>query len=70
MIPFLDRTDIVRDPSSKAIISKNKAGFLAAKKKKEDEARYIKLEKEVFQMKQDTQQIKQMLKELLNRGIK
>ena len=31
---------------------------------------YIKLEKEVFQMKQDTQQIKQMLKELLNRGIK
>ena len=70
MIPFLDRTDIVRDPYSKAILSKDKAGFLAAKKKKEEEYRYIKLEKQVNQLKNDTIQIKQMLQELLNRGNK
>jgi len=70
MIPFLDRTDIVRDPYSKAILSKDKAGFLAAKKKKEEESRYIKLEKQVNQLKNDTIQIKQMLQELLNRGNK
>lgn len=70
MIPFLDRTDIVRDPYSKAILSKDKAGFIAAKKKKEEEARYIKLEKQVNQLKYDTIEIKQMLQELLNRGNK
>jgi len=70
MIPFLDRTDIVRDPYSKAVLSKDKAGFIAAKKKKEEEARYIKLEKQVNQLKKDTIEIKQMLQELLNRGNK
>lgn len=70
MIPFLDRTDIVRDPYSKAVLSKDKAGFIAAKKKKEEEARYIKLEKQVNQLKNDTIEIKQMLQELLNRGNK
>jgi hypothetical protein len=70
MIPFLDRTDIVRDPYSKAVLSKDKAGFIAAKKKREEEARYIKLEKQVNQLKNDTIEIKQMLQQLLNRGNK
>jgi uncharacterized protein YdeI (YjbR/CyaY-like superfamily) len=70
MIPFEDRKDIVRDPFSKAILSRDKVGFLTAKKNKEQESRYIKLEKEVNQLKNDTHQIKEMLQQLLNRGIK
>lgn len=70
MIPFEDRKDIVRDPFSKAILSRDKIGFLAAKKNKEQESRYIKLEKEVNKLKNDTHQIKEMLQQLLNRGTK
>lgn len=70
MIPFENRTDIVRDPFSKAIISTNKAAYVEAKKRKEQEVRYIKMEKEVVQIKKDMNEIKQMLEELLNRGIK
>jgi hypothetical protein len=68
MIPFENRTDIVRDPHSKAILSRDKAGFIEAKKRKEQEQRYINLEKEVSQMREETHQIKKMLQELLNRG--
>lgn len=68
MIPFENRTDIVRDPYSKAILSKDKASYLEAKKRKEQEQRYIKLEKEVSNMMEETKQIKKMLQELLNRG--
>jgi len=70
MIPFVDRTDIVRDPVSKAVLSKDKVGFLEAKKKKEIESKYINLEKEMHQLKKDTTEIKQLLQELLNRGSK
>lgn len=70
MIPFEDRKDIVRDPISKAILSKDRIGYLEAKKKKETEQRYIKLEKEMYQLKKDNIEIKNMLQELLNRGLK
>lgn len=70
MIPFIDRRDIVRDPVSKAILSKDKSGFIEAKKRKEMDARYIKLEKDVNSLREETSEIKQLLKELLNRGNK
>ena len=70
MIPFENRKDIVRDPISKAILSKDRIGFIEAKKKKELDQRYIKLEKEMYQLKKDTNEIKNMLQELLNRGLK
>ena len=46
---FENRTDIVRDSHSSAILSTNKAAYLAAKKRKEDQERYIKLEQDVKQ---------------------
>jgi hypothetical protein len=70
MIPFENRTDIVRDPHSKAILSRDKAAFIEAKKKKEQQERYINLEKQVFEMKNETAEIKKLLLELLNRGTR
>jgi hypothetical protein len=70
MIPFIDRTDIVRDPASKAVLSRDKAGFIEAKKRKEMDNRYINLEKEMTNLKNETAEIKQLLRELLNRGSK
>lgn len=67
---FEHRNDIVRDSYSKAILSKDKAGYLAAKKRKEEQQRYIKLEQDVKILKNDLSEINKMLKELLNRGIK
>lgn len=67
---FEHRNDIVRDSYSKAILSKDKAGYLAAKKRKEEQQRYIKLEQDVRILKNDLSEINKMLKELLNRGIK
>jgi hypothetical protein len=67
---FENRTDIVRDSHSKAILSTNKAAYLAAKKRKEEQERYIKLEQDVKQLKNSLSETNKLLKELLNRGIK
>jgi hypothetical protein len=67
---FENRNDIVRDGQSKAILSTNKAGYIAAKKRKEDQQRYIKLEQDVKLMKDNLHDINKMLKELLSRGNK
>jgi hypothetical protein len=67
---FEDRNDIVRDSYSKAILSTNKAAYIAAKKRRDDQNRYIKLEEEVKNIKTNIQEMSKMLKELLSRGIK
>lgn len=67
---FENRNDIVRDGHSKAILSTNKAGYIAAKKRKEDQQRYIKLEQDVKTMKDNLHDMNKMLKELLSRGNK
>lgn len=69
-INFENRNDIVRDPYSKAILSTDKAAYNAAKVRKEQQKRYIKLENDVKQMKSEMSNISSMLKELLNRGNK
>jgi hypothetical protein len=68
--PFENRTDIIRDGHSKAILSTNRAGYIAAKKRKEDQQRYIKMEQEVRELKNNLFEMNKMLKELLNRGLK
>lgn len=67
---FENRTDIIRDAHSKAILSTNRAGYVAAKKRKEDQQRYIKMEQEVRELKNNLFEMNKMLKELLNRGLK
>lgn len=67
---FENRTDIVRDTHSKAILSTNKAAYMAAKKRKEDQARYIKLEQDVKNIQNSLSETNKLLKELLNRGTK
>lgn len=65
---FENRTDIVRDVHTKAVLSTDKAGYIMAKKRKEDQERYIRLEKDVKNLKTDISDIKTLLHELLNRG--
>jgi hypothetical protein len=62
---FEHRTDIVRDRHSKAVLSTNKAGYIAAKKRKEERERYIKLEQEVKYLKQNISETNNLLRELL-----
>jgi hypothetical protein len=67
---FENRSDIVRDAYSNAVLTTNRAGYIAAKKRKEEQQRYIKLEQDVKELKNTLSDTNKMLKELLNRGIK
>lgn len=67
---FENRSDIVRDAYSNAVLTTNRAGYAAAKKRKEEQQRYIKLEQDVKDLKNTLSDTNKMLKELLNRGIK
>lgn len=67
---FENRNDIIRDAHSKAILSTNKAAYLAAKKRKEEQMRYIKLEEDVKILQNSLLETNKLLKELLNRGTK
>jgi hypothetical protein len=67
---FENRSDIVRDAYSNAVLTTNRAGYVAAKKRKEEQQRYIKLEQDVKELKNTLSDTNKMLKELLNRGIK
>jgi|LauGreDrversion4_2_1035121.scaffolds.fasta_scaffold451785_2 hypothetical protein len=69
-INFENRSDIVRDAHSKAILSTDRNGYMAAKKRKEDQNKYIKLENDVREIKKNMLDISNLLKELLNRGNK
>jgi hypothetical protein len=62
---FEHRSDIIRDGYSKAVLSTNKAGYIAAKKRKEEQDRYIKLEQEVKHLKQNILETNNLLRELL-----
>ena len=67
---FENRTDIIRDSHSSAILYTNRGAYLAAKRKKEEQERYIKLEQDVKSLKNEVSETNKLLKELLNRGIK
>lgn len=69
-INFENRDDIVRDGHSKAILATNRSGYIAAKKRKDDQLRYIKLENDFKELKSNMSEMNKMLKELLNRGTK
>jgi hypothetical protein len=67
---FENRSDIVRDAYTNAVLTTNRAGYIAAKKRKEEQQRYIKLEQDVKVLKDNLLDINKMLKELLSRGNK
>lgn len=61
------RTDLIRDPNSKAILSNNKEAFLAYKEKKRQQDELQKIKEEQAHIRGELNQIKNLL-EILTRG--
>ena len=56
-LKFEDRNDIHRDPYSKAVINKDMAAYMAARKRKENQTKMDKLESEMSEIKQMLNQV-------------
>jgi len=69
-INFENRSDIVRDAHTKAILATDRSAYMAAKKRKEDQDKYTKLENDVREIKKNMLNISNLLQELLSRGNK
>lgn len=68
-VPVQDKDDLVRDPTTGAIINKNKSAYenyLSASEKRANQRKKVDdLQTEVSSMKSDVTQIKQLLQQLL-----
>jgi hypothetical protein len=60
MLKFENRSDIIRDPVSKAIINTDYSAYMSAKRKKNESQRINKMEK-------DVEDLKTMMKILINK---
>tara|TARA_Y100000004_G_scaffold141714_1_gene161145 strand:- start:711 stop:926 length:216 start_codon:yes stop_codon:yes gene_type:complete len=66
-LKFEGRNDIQRDPVSKAVINKDMAGYMAAKKRKENQTKMDTLESEMSEIKQLLNQVLLKMNEEENR---
>jgi len=62
------RTDLKRDPNSKAILSNNKDAFLAYQEKKKQQEELQKIKEEQGFLREELNEIKNLL-QILTRGI-
>tara|TARA_B100000073_G_C23230734_1_gene370005 strand:+ start:79 stop:285 length:207 start_codon:yes stop_codon:yes gene_type:complete len=67
MRPIHNKPNLVRDPSSGAIFNIDSAAFNVHKKEKESKEQIERNSKEINIIKSDVSEIKNMLKELLER---
>ena len=66
-LKFEGRNDIQRDPVSKAVINKDMVGYMAAKKRKENQTKMDTLESEMGEIKQLLNQVLLKMNEEENR---
>lgn len=67
MIIQTENEDFLRDINSRALINSNVKALQEYKEKRRRQKKLDVLEEDVDQLKKDTQEIKSLLKELLNR---
>tara|TARA_B100002019_G_C21080911_1_gene503761 strand:- start:110 stop:328 length:219 start_codon:yes stop_codon:yes gene_type:complete len=66
-LKFEGRNDIQRDPYSKAVINKDMMGYMAAKKRKDNQQKMDKLESEMGEIKELLNQVLSKMNEEGNR---
>lgn len=62
------RNDLLRDPESKAVLSRNKEALIAYQEKKKQQQQIQHIKDEQNTIRQELSQIKNLLEVLLNRG--
>lgn len=68
LINIEGRSDLLRDPSSKAVLSSNREALLSYKEKKSQQEDVFRLKEELTQTREELSEIKNLLQTLLTRG--